>query len=233
MPSNWQWTDAYTHRLIGNIHGVSSSIVCLPEKDAGGHGPKMESWAFALTTTGSTLSIMILYFCWYYSCRYYSCWYYSCWWWVSPWTVYRQFAYSTPWLFELAFFLQNSLSYSRFSLTERDSGMQSTISIPGKLPPYKDSLSNICHLTRLHCSLKEHNRSSAWNRPRRILLLIFDEATLCTSRVFLLSEHKLHVLWSKFFEPCRWLCERHRLIPQDLNSSESCPVKLQYQVLKS
>ena len=43
---------AYTDLLQDNVHGASSSIVCLPEVDAGGYGPKMESWAFALSIEG-------------------------------------------------------------------------------------------------------------------------------------------------------------------------------------
>ena len=47
MPQGWQWTRAYTDRIVGNVKLVSSSIVCLPTVDAGGFGPKAESWAFA------------------------------------------------------------------------------------------------------------------------------------------------------------------------------------------
>jgi hypothetical protein len=35
MPDNWQWTRAYTDRLVGDVRAVSSSLVCLPEVDAG------------------------------------------------------------------------------------------------------------------------------------------------------------------------------------------------------
>ena len=48
MPPDWQWTRAYTDRLVGDIKVVSSSLVCLPTVDAGGFGPKLESWAFAI-----------------------------------------------------------------------------------------------------------------------------------------------------------------------------------------
>lgn len=35
MPEGWQWTRAYTDRLVGDVKAVSSSLVCLPEVDAG------------------------------------------------------------------------------------------------------------------------------------------------------------------------------------------------------
>ncbi len=41
MPPGWQWTQAYTDRLVGDIKLVGSSLVCLPEVDAGGPGPKV------------------------------------------------------------------------------------------------------------------------------------------------------------------------------------------------
>lgn len=34
------------------VHAVSSSLVCLPAHDAGGPGPRLESWAFALDEAG-------------------------------------------------------------------------------------------------------------------------------------------------------------------------------------
>ena len=52
MPPQWQWTRAYTDRLVGDVKAVSSSLVCLPEVDAGGYGPKLESWAFAVDQAG-------------------------------------------------------------------------------------------------------------------------------------------------------------------------------------
>jgi hypothetical protein len=54
MPKGWQWTRAFTDRLggSGDVRGISSSLVCLPEVDAGGRGPRMESWAFALDQLG-------------------------------------------------------------------------------------------------------------------------------------------------------------------------------------
>ena len=48
MPEGWQWTMAYTQRFKRDVKLVSSSIVCLPKVDAGGYGPKVESWAFAI-----------------------------------------------------------------------------------------------------------------------------------------------------------------------------------------
>ncbi|CAL5227685.1 g10693 [Coccomyxa viridis] len=47
MGTSWQWTQAFTDRLVDDVKLVSSSLVCLPEVDAGGLGPKAESWAFA------------------------------------------------------------------------------------------------------------------------------------------------------------------------------------------
>ena len=41
MPPDWSWTRAYTDRLRGRVKVVSSSLVCLPEIDAGGPGPKV------------------------------------------------------------------------------------------------------------------------------------------------------------------------------------------------
>jgi len=52
MPANWLWPMAYTSKLKGDIRAVSSSIVCLPEVDAGGPGPRLESWAFATDVVG-------------------------------------------------------------------------------------------------------------------------------------------------------------------------------------
>ena len=55
MPMGWQWTMAYTQRFKGDVKLVSSSIVCLPKVDAGGYGPKVESWAFAIDQEGLDL----------------------------------------------------------------------------------------------------------------------------------------------------------------------------------
>ena len=43
MGTSWQWTRAYTDRLVDDVKLVSSSLVCLPEIDAGGLGPKVRS----------------------------------------------------------------------------------------------------------------------------------------------------------------------------------------------
>lgn len=48
MPHGWTWTQAYTDLFHEGVGVVSSSLVCLPQVDAGGYGPKVESWAFAL-----------------------------------------------------------------------------------------------------------------------------------------------------------------------------------------
>ena len=55
MPLEWQWTMAYIQRFTGDVRLVSSSIVCLPKVDAGGYGPKAESWAFAIDQEGLDL----------------------------------------------------------------------------------------------------------------------------------------------------------------------------------
>ncbi|PRW33169.1 hypothetical protein C2E21_7839 [Chlorella sorokiniana] len=52
MPAGWQWTQAYTDALRGDVKAVGSSLVCLPEVDAGGFGPKLESWAFGVDQDG-------------------------------------------------------------------------------------------------------------------------------------------------------------------------------------
>eukprot|EP01026_Neomeris_dumetosa_P044303 TRINITY_DN3727_c0_g1_i3.p1 TRINITY_DN3727_c0_g1~~TRINITY_DN3727_c0_g1_i3.p1 ORF type:complete len:290 (-),score=19.87 TRINITY_DN3727_c0_g1_i3:309-1079(-) len=52
MPADWHWTEAYTSRFTDKIKAVSSSLVCLPEVDAGGPGPRLESWAFATDKEG-------------------------------------------------------------------------------------------------------------------------------------------------------------------------------------
>lgn len=48
MPVDWPWTRSYTELFSDSVGVVSSSLVCLPPIDAGGYGPKVESWAFAL-----------------------------------------------------------------------------------------------------------------------------------------------------------------------------------------
>jgi hypothetical protein len=49
MPNNWHWTSAFLDRLQGKVGLVGTSIVCLPASDAGGYGPSVEGFAFALT----------------------------------------------------------------------------------------------------------------------------------------------------------------------------------------
>lgn len=39
------------------VHAVSSSLVCLPDSDAGGPGPRIESWAFALDQEGLAAAV--------------------------------------------------------------------------------------------------------------------------------------------------------------------------------
>ena len=55
------WTHAYLRMFSsggdGNVHAVGSSLVCLPRVDAGGPGPRLESWAFALDQDGLAAAI--------------------------------------------------------------------------------------------------------------------------------------------------------------------------------
>ncbi|KAK9814261.1 hypothetical protein WJX72_003056 [[Myrmecia] bisecta] len=48
MPPQWHWTRGYTDQLRGELKLVGASLVCLPTIDHGGHGPKIESWTFAV-----------------------------------------------------------------------------------------------------------------------------------------------------------------------------------------
>ena len=57
MPAGWEWPQAFTTRFTDRIKVVSSSIVCLPESDLSGGGPRAESWAFALDADGLSLTI--------------------------------------------------------------------------------------------------------------------------------------------------------------------------------
>lgn len=50
--ADWHWSYAYLERFKGNVHAVGSSLVCLPSVDAGGPGPRLESWAFAVDQDG-------------------------------------------------------------------------------------------------------------------------------------------------------------------------------------
>ena len=40
QPRGWSWPRAFTDRLGADVKVVASSIVCLPQMDAGGLGPK-------------------------------------------------------------------------------------------------------------------------------------------------------------------------------------------------
>lgn len=57
IPPTWHWSHAYMGRFTGNIHAVGSSLVCLPDVDAGGPGPRLESWAIALDQKGISAAI--------------------------------------------------------------------------------------------------------------------------------------------------------------------------------
>lgn len=52
LPPSWAWPDAFTDRLVGRVRLAAASLVCLPPVDAGGPGPRAESWAFALDRKG-------------------------------------------------------------------------------------------------------------------------------------------------------------------------------------
>ena len=54
---NLQWWMTYKILLKGNVHAVGSSLVCLPDEDLGGPGPRIESWAFATTLEAIQLLI--------------------------------------------------------------------------------------------------------------------------------------------------------------------------------
>lgn len=57
MPPSWHWTHAFLARFASgaDVRAVGSSLVCLPEQDAGGPGPRLESWAYALDRKGLKL----------------------------------------------------------------------------------------------------------------------------------------------------------------------------------
>ncbi|CAL8465839.1 g5375 [Coccomyxa elongata] len=57
MGQAWQWTQAFTERMDDDVRVVASSLVCLPGMDAGGYGPKVESWAFAVDLVALKLLI--------------------------------------------------------------------------------------------------------------------------------------------------------------------------------
>lgn len=49
------WWHAYTALMTDMVVAVGSSLVCLPDIDLGGPGPRIESWAFALTVEATRL----------------------------------------------------------------------------------------------------------------------------------------------------------------------------------
>ena len=50
MPHDWHWTRAFTDKLNKNSVGlVGTAIACLPPRDRGGYGPKVEAFAFGLS----------------------------------------------------------------------------------------------------------------------------------------------------------------------------------------
>ena len=55
VPKNWHWTRAFTDRLSDVVKAASASLTCLPSIDAGGPGPRLESWAFAVDSLGLDL----------------------------------------------------------------------------------------------------------------------------------------------------------------------------------
>lgn len=57
MPPWWQWTQAFTDRLDAGHSLVACSLTCLPDVDAGGPGPRAESWAFALDGRGLNAAV--------------------------------------------------------------------------------------------------------------------------------------------------------------------------------
>jgi len=50
MPKDWHWVSAFLDRLRGDVGLVGTSIVCLPAHDLGGLGPKVEGYAFAMSS---------------------------------------------------------------------------------------------------------------------------------------------------------------------------------------
>lgn len=57
LPPSYPWPAAYLHRFAGRVHLVASALVCLPPADAGGPGPRAESWAFALDGVGLATAV--------------------------------------------------------------------------------------------------------------------------------------------------------------------------------
>ncbi|GMH41535.1 hypothetical protein BSKO_09445 [Bryopsis sp. KO-2023] len=57
LPKGFHWLQAFTQRLAGDVKIVGCSLVCLPGNDAGGFGPKIESWAFAVDREGLSVAL--------------------------------------------------------------------------------------------------------------------------------------------------------------------------------
>ena len=58
MPAAWQWPDAFIDRLNADIKIVSSSLVCLPEIDAGGYGPKVTTLRIFPTAVAKSIKLL-------------------------------------------------------------------------------------------------------------------------------------------------------------------------------
>jgi hypothetical protein len=48
--SRWHWSSAFTDKMVNNVGLVGTSIACLPKEDPGGAGPKVEGFAFSLSS---------------------------------------------------------------------------------------------------------------------------------------------------------------------------------------
>lgn len=58
VPPGWHWTHPFLERFRDpGVRAVGSSLVCLPDSDAGGPGPRLESWAFALDGEGLAVAL--------------------------------------------------------------------------------------------------------------------------------------------------------------------------------
>ncbi|KAJ1421103.1 hypothetical protein B484DRAFT_399634 [Ochromonadaceae sp. CCMP2298] len=54
--SKWHWSSAFTDKMVNNVALVGTSIVCLPLDDESGQlGPKVEGFAFALSSDALTM----------------------------------------------------------------------------------------------------------------------------------------------------------------------------------
>lgn len=52
FPKDRHWTSIFSERMTRSVKLVGPSIVCLPEGDAGGAGPRVEGYSFALDREG-------------------------------------------------------------------------------------------------------------------------------------------------------------------------------------